>query len=205
MHKTPVASHFITAGNDTILPELSSNVSKCLSKLMKTAHNNDKYHIKDIDNTSYIIDNRSKVINFLDKSNLSKQKKKCMSTWNFSNLYTNIPHKNLKENIRYFIEKIFSCVDKRFVTCSAKSKTAYYSKSKSTHNASFDKESLIKAIEFIIDNNYVTFHWKIYRQIIGIPMGTNCAPYLANLFLSCFEYKYLSLLVTNGDIEVAKS
>ena len=49
MHKTPVASRFITAGNDTILSELSSNVSKCLSKLMKTAHNNDKYHIKDID------------------------------------------------------------------------------------------------------------------------------------------------------------
>ena len=35
-------------------------------------------------------------------------------------------------------------------------------------------------------------------------MGTNCAPYLANLFLHVFEYKYLCLLVTNGDIEVAK-
>ena len=119
-------------------------------------------------------------------------------------IYIYIPHKKLKENIRYFIEKIFSYVDKRFVTCSAKSKTAYYSKSKSTHKARFDKKSLIKAIEFIIDNSYVTFHGKIYRQIIGIPMGRNCAPYLANLFLHVFEYKYLSLLVTNGDIEVAK-
>ena len=35
-------------------------------------------------------------------------------------------------------------------------------------------------------------------------MGTNCAPYLANLFLHVFEYKYLSLLVTNGEIDVAK-
>ena len=64
MHKTPVVSPFITAGNDTILPELSSNGSKYLSKLMKTAHNNDRYHIKDIDNTIYIIDNRSKVKHF---------------------------------------------------------------------------------------------------------------------------------------------
>ena len=204
MHKAQRGFHFITAGNDTILSELSCSVSKCLSKLMKTAHNNDKYHIKDIDNTIYIIDNRSKVISFLDKSNLSKEKKKCMSTWDFSNLYTNIPHMKLKENIKFFIEKIFSCVDKQFVTCSQKSKTAYYSKSKSTHNLSFDKDSLIKAIEFIVDNSYVTFHEKIYRQIIGIPMGTNCAPYLANLFLHVFEYKYLSLLVTNGEIEVAK-
>ena len=204
MHKTPVSSRFITAGNDTILSELSSNVSKCLSKLMKTAYNNDKYHIKEIDNTIYIIDNRSKVIKFLDKSNFSNEKKKCMSTWDFSNLYTNIPHNKLKENIKFFINKIFSCIDKEYITCSPKSKTAYYSKSKSIHNASFGKDSLIKSIEFIIDNSYITFHGKIYRQIIGIPMGTNCAPYLANLFLHVFEYKYLSLLITNGKIEMAK-
>ena len=204
MHKTPVASRFITAGNDTILSELSSNVSKCLSKLMKTANNSDKYRIKDIDNTIYIIDSRSRVINFLDKSNLSKEKKKCMSTWDFSNLYTNIPHTKLKENIKFFIDKIFSCIDKQFVTCSTKSDTAYYSQSKSTRNVSFDKDSLVKAIEFIIDSSYVSFHGKIYRQIIGIPMGTNCAPYLANLFLHVFEYKHLCLLVTNGDTEIAK-
>ena len=72
------------------------------------------------------------------------------------------------------------------------------------HNASFVKDSLIKAIEFIIDNSYITFHGKIYRQNIGIPMGTNCAPYLANLFLHVFEYKYLSLRITNSEIEIAK-
>ena len=204
MHKVPVSSRFITAGNNTVLSDLSSDVSKCLAKLQKTAFTCSKYHVKDIDNCIYIIDNRSKVISFMEKSNLSKQQKKCMSTWDFSNLYTNIPHRKLKENIRFFIEKIFSCIDKKFVTCSPGSKTAYYSKSKSKTNASFDKDSLIKAIEFIIDNSYVTFHGKIYRQIIGIPMGTNCAPHLANIFLHVFEYKYLSLLVSNGHTAIAK-
>ena len=29
--------------------------------------------------------------------------------------------------------------------------------------------------------------FKLYRQIIGIPMGTNCAPRVADLFLFCYE------------------
>ena len=29
------------------------------------------------------------------------------------------------------------------------------------------------------------------RQKIGIPMGTDCAPFLANLFLYSYEYKWI--------------
>ncbi len=32
---------------------------------------------------------------------------------------------------------------------------------------------------------------KLFRQIIGIPMGTDCAPFLANLFLFAYEYKWI--------------
>ena len=32
----------------------------------------------------------------------------------------------------------------------------------------------------------------IYRQIIGIPMGIDCAPHIANLFLFAYEYEYVS-------------
>ena len=27
----------------------------------------------------------------------------------------------------------------------------------------------------------------VYQQIVGIPMGTNCAPLIADLFLYCYE------------------
>ena len=33
---------------------------------------------------------------------------------------------------------------------------------------------------------------KIYRQIIGIPMGTDCAPYLANLYLFSYEFRFMN-------------
>ena len=63
---------------------------------------------------------------------------------------------------------------------------------------------LINAVCFIIDNSYISFQDSIFRQIIGIPMGTNCAPHLANIYLHKFEYCYLMKLIQNGQLDVAK-
>ena len=38
-----------------------------------------------------------------------------------------------------------------------------------------------------MDNIYIRFGTKLYRQIVGIPMGINCAPLVADLFLFCYE------------------
>ena len=35
---------------------------------------------------------------------------------------------------------------------------------------------------------------KLYRQIIGIPMGTNCALLVADLFLHCYERDFMDSL-----------
>ena len=63
---------------------------------------------------------------------------------------------------------------------------------------------LIEAAFFIIDNSYISFQDTLFRQIIGIPMGTNCAPHLANIYLHVYEYKYLQKLILEGQREVAK-
>ena len=34
----------------------------------------------------------------------------------------------------------------------------------------------------------------VYQQIVGIPMGTNCAPLIADLFLFCYERDFMSNL-----------
>ena len=36
---------------------------------------------------------------------------------------------------------------------------------------------------------YVQFDGMVYQQIVGIHMGTNCAPLIADLFLYCYEGK----------------
>jgi hypothetical protein len=44
-------------------------------------------------------------------------------------------------------------------------------------------------IHYLVDNIYLSFgDDKVLRQRIGIPMGTNCAVFVANLF--CFAYEF---------------
>ena len=42
-----------------------------------------------------------------------------------------------------------------------------------------------------MDNIYVRFGGQLFRQMVGIPMGTNCAPLLADLFLYSYENEFL--------------
>ena len=55
----------------------------------------------------------------------------------------------------------------------------------------FSCRELCLAIDFLIDNIYVRFGSSVFRQVIGIPMGTNSAPLLADLFLHTFEYDFM--------------
>ena len=43
-----------------------------------------------------------------------------------------------------------------------------------------------------MENIYVQFDGMVYQQIMGIPMGTNCAPLIADLFLYCYERDFMS-------------
>ena len=56
---------------------------------------------------------------------------------------------------------------------------------------SLTEDKLITYVEYLIDNVYVNVGNKVYRQCVGIPMGTDCAPLLANLFLFFYEYRYI--------------
>ena len=47
------------------------------------------------------------------------------------------------------------------------------------------------SIDFLIDNIYVRFGNSVFRQVVDIPMGTNSAPLLADLFLHTFEYNFM--------------
>ena len=206
MHKSPIGFRYITAGIDTVLQNLSIAVSKCLKVLLKVAYKAKDYKIKEINNCTFIIDNRDKVVNFMERSNSSQiRKRKCISTWDFSTLYTKIPHDQLMNNVSSFINDIFKCVkDKNFIACPGGSKGAYFTKSQSSTNRCFSKDQLVEAVKCIINNAYITYHGLLYRQVIGVPMGTNCAPYLANIYLHHYEYEYLKSLVQQGDIQTAK-
>ena len=45
-------------------------------------------------------------------------------------------------------------------------------------------------LEYLIDNIFMEFGGRIFQQTISIPMDTNCAPLLADLFVYSYEAKF---------------
>ena len=55
----------------------------------------------------------------------------------------------------------------------------------------FSKELFKEALAYLMGNCYFTFGENVFRQVIGIPMGSDPAPFMANLFLYHFESKWV--------------
>ena len=52
-------------------------------------------------------------------------------------------------------------------------------------------QKMCDALHYILDNIFIKFGSKLYRPIVCIPMGTNCAPLVADLFLFCYERDFM--------------
>ena len=63
-------------------------------------------------------------------------------------------------------------------------------------------QNVCDALSFLLDNIYIRFDTKLYRQIVGIPMGTNCAPLVADLFLFCYERDFMKNLSSDNQADV---
>ena len=49
-------------------------------------------------------------------------------------------------------------------------------------------------LSYLLDKIYIRFGNKLYRKIVGIPMGTNCAPLVADLLFFCYEIDFMTSL-----------
>jgi hypothetical protein len=52
---------------------------------------------------------------------------------------------------------------------------------------------------FLVDNIYVVFGDQVFKQSVGIPMGTNCPPLLADLFLYQYEAEFVQKLLQDNN------
>ena len=61
------------------------------------------------------------------------------------------------------------------------------------------------ALHYLLDNIFIRFGSKLYRQIVCIPMGTNCAPLVADLFLFCYERDFMLSLSDNNQADIIEA
>ena len=57
----------------------------------------------------------------------------------------------------------------------------------------------------MLDNIFIRFGSKLYRQIVGVPMGTYCAPLVADLFLFCYVRDFMLSLTDNNQTDIIEA
>jgi hypothetical protein len=80
----------------------------------------------------------------------------------------------------------------------------YFVKHHSDSTKKFSETDIFNMLEFLIDNIFVMFGGRVYQQTVGIPMGTNCAPLLADLFLS-YEADFIQGLLKKNEKKPVRS
>ena len=115
----------------------------------------------------------------------------------FSTLYTSIPHTSLKEALTSLIKEAYKVRDNISLVVDTKGTAFWTARAASKHNIT--EEKLIKLVEYLIDNIYVSIGNRVYRQCVGIPMGTDCAPLLANLTLGAHAQRGWSVCLFVDD------
>ena len=115
-----------------------------------------------------------------------------MSTYDFSTLYTTLPHNLIKDKLIDLIERTFQREGSPYLACNDRNAFLTSEKPKKYH--AWSCQNVFDALTFLLDNIFIRFGTKLFRQVVGIPMGTNCAPLVADLFLFCYERDFMMSL-----------
>ena len=120
-----------------------------------------------------------------------------IQTFNFSTLYTSIPHDLLKSRMNSIINNAFKHKNgaTRYTHIKVCRNKSYFTSDPPNGDNKYTGNDICTMIGFLVDNIYVRFVGQLFRQMVGIPLGTNCAPVLADVFLYSYENEFLDKLI----------
>jgi hypothetical protein len=119
-------------------------------------------------------------------------------TWDFATMYSQLNHKRLLEGVRAAVTECAESHKSTYATwdtswvpvLSINDKTGKHEWTiHKAHTDGYTVDDILALVTFVVGNTYVRNGGTLYRQTTGIPMGTNCAPELANLYCYYIEAK----------------
>lgn len=230
LHKVPTSQRFIAAAFACTTTQLSKLMSDCLTKVLATLREKDDLNIiKTGIRRFFVVSGYEEVAAFFSRWPRleTKVEHRQLQTGDFSTMYTTIPHKDLIQKVSIVLDEVWEWVSKsrdvvpehdgqhhnrvsltwirgRDSVCEwevTRARAATFEHTASFHR--FTKKELNTAISWLIENTFLVNGGKCRRQAIGIPMGTNCAPALANLYLYAYESAYIDKLVSDSQLAAA--
>lgn len=198
LHKKPYKARYIANSSSCSTTNLSKLLTSCLTLI--------KQHVIKLCETVYETSGKNlfwsikNSYEVLQKLKTSNNQTSSLSSYDFSTLYTSLPHNLIKEKLIDLIKKTFSSVKRDYIACNTE--RAFFTSTIVENYTVWTCEDLCNSINFLLNNIYVCFGKIIYKQEIGIPMGTNCAPLIADLFLFCYERDFMLKLSTETQSDV---
>ena len=126
-----------------------------------------------------------------------------ISTYDFSTFYTTLPQNLIKVKLTQLIEKIFTRENILFLACNAD--RAIFTNDTFKHYIMWTCPDVCKSLSLLLYNIYVRYGDTVYCHVIGIPMGTNCAPLVADLFLYCYARDVILSLKSDTQADIIEA
>jgi hypothetical protein len=123
----------------------------------------------------------------------------------FSTLFTTLPHDKLKTRLKETIHKAFSHRNDGSKCVVLGYNSTYILNKIQKGKTCYSGEQVNSMLEFLVDNIVVSFGGALFQQVVGIPMGTNRAPLLADLYLCSYQSEFLHNVVKYKKIHEARA
>jgi hypothetical protein len=230
-HKPDSAYRFIASLPACTTTDMSRLITSTLSLVARTLRHKDDTLVQGKGIRRYFItEGYEETATWINNYSPPASTPRTIYSGDFSTLYTTISHPDLKQKIRDGVNEAISTwaeakqtppqdiifsIDrdnrKTFTASWAQvpqRRTRRQVHMNSTafgkHKITLDAHAFFEIFDFLIDNVYVANGNTLYRQSVGIPMGTNCGPVVANLYLYAYESKFIDGLIQNNQTETAK-
>ena len=186
LHKSPYGQRFIAASSACTTKPLS----KLLTRVLQLVLTHYKEYCAGIErrtgvNCFWVVGNSSQVLDQMRKIHRAC----ALDSFDFSTLYTNIPHTQLKQRMEILVRKAYTTRRANHIVVNRD--RAYWSSERANNGHNLTADDVTEFFNYLIDNIYIQVGDIAYRQTIGIPMGTDCAPLVADLFLFSYEYEFM--------------
>ena len=139
----------------------------------------------------------------LDKLKSRGFRASSLSTSDCSTLYTTLPHNLVKKRLINLIQTTFQREGTLYLACN--DKIAFFTSDDQKRFKLWSCQNVCDALIYLLDNIFIRFGTMFHGQIVGIPMGTNRAPLIADLFLFCYERDFMMSLSDDTQADVIEA
>ena len=111
-------------------------------------------------------------------------------------LYKTIPLSKLKDILKELVHLCFIKKNgqRRYTYLVLGRDRSYCVLNQSDSTQKLSETDVINLLEFLIDNIFAMLGGRVFQQTVGIPIGSNCVPLLADLFIYSHEADFIPRL-----------